>query len=318
MEGLSGEQDYNEGMMPRWKIDSGRPGPRVLITSGVHGDEFEPMMAVYRLSAKLPQLLTNGIVVTLPAVNRGAVMAGKRCGPDGQDLARICPGDALGTPAERDAHTVSQLIRTSDILIDLHTGGRILDILPMTGYMVHPDQKILELQREMARAFGLPLIWGTDPAPNGRTLSVARDAGIPSMYVEYGGGSVVRPHIEEAYFNGCLRVLKMLGMIPPATVADPDPIRWWVEDDRPNQGHLQSKMPAPADGVFIPSVILGQMVSKGDLWGYVFDPMRGDKLEVRAEDAGLVLFLRAEAMVKTGDSLGGICVIDGPVKRLTP
>jgi predicted deacylase len=318
MEGLSGEQEYNEGMMPRWKIDSGRPGPRVLITSGVHGDEFEPMLAVYRLSARLPQLLTNGVVVTLPAVNRGAVMAGKRCGPDGQDLARTCPGDALGTPAERDAHAVSQLIRTSDILIDLHTGGRILDILPMTGYMVHPDQKILELQREMARAFGLPLIWGTDPAPNGRTLSVARDAGIPSMYVEYGGGSVVRPHIEEAFFNGCLRVLKMLGMIPPMAVADPDPIRWWVEDDRPNQGHLQSKMPAPADGVFIPSVILGQMVSKGDLWGYVFDPMRGDKLEVRAEDAGLVLFLRAEAMVKTGDSLGGICVIDGPVKRLTP
>jgi predicted deacylase len=318
MEGLSDEQDYHEGMMSSWKIDTGRQGPRVLIISGVHGDEFEPILSVYRLSAKLPQLLTNGVVVTLPAVNRGAVRLGKRCGPDGQDLARICPGDALGTPAERDAHTVSKLIRTSDILIDLHTGGHILDIHPMTGYMVHPDQKILEKQREMARAFGLPLIWGTDPAPNGRTLSVARDAGIPSIYVEYGGGSVVRPHIEDAYMNGCLQVLKMLGMIDPKTLADPDPIRWWVEDDRPNQGHLQSKMPAPADGVFVPSVVLGQMVGKGDLWGYVFDPLRGDKLEVMAEDSGLVLFLRAEALVKTGDSLGGICVIDGPVKRLTP
>ena len=318
MAGHSDETDMMNAMMPQWKADSAKPGPVVLLTAGVHGDEFEPMLALYRLSARLPQILKAGIVITLPTVNRGAVISGTRCGPDGLDLARICPGDTLGTPAERDAHMVSHLIRSSDVLIDLHTGGRMLDIHPMAGYMIHPDAKVLEKQREMARAFGLPLIWGTDPAPNGRTLSVARDAGIPSIYVEYGGGSVVRPHIEDAYVNGCLQVLKMLGMIDPKTVADPDPIRWWVEDDRPNQGHLQSKMPAPADGVFVSSVVLGQMVSKGDLWGYVFDPMRGNKLEVRAEDAGLVLFLRAEAMVKTGDSLGGICMIDGPIKRLKP
>lgn len=315
MEGLSGEFEHMSGQMPRWKADSGKPGPVVLITAGVHGDEFEPMLALYRLSARLPQWLTCGCVMTLPAVNGGAVRSGTRCGPDGQDLARICPGDPLGTPAERDAHAVSQLIRASDYLIDLHTGGRLFDIHPMAGYMIHPNASVLEKQREMARAFGLPLIWGTDPAPNGRTLSVARDAGIPSMYVEYGGGTVVRPHIEEAYVDGCLRVLSMLGMIPESVVRPAGPVHWWVEDDRPNQGHLQSKMPSPADGIFIAAVSLGTPIRKGDLWGYVFDPLRGDRQEVRAEDDGLVLFIRAEARVNVGDSLGGICVIDERVNQ---
>lgn len=315
MEGLSGEIVDMDVLIPQWKADSGKPGPAILITAGVHGDEYEPMLALYRLSARLPQILTRGSVIGLPAVNVGAVRAGTRWGPDGLDLARICPGDAFGTPTQRDAHAVSKLIRSSDFLIDLHTGGRILDIYPMCGYMIHPDPSILSKQREMAGAFGLPLIWGTDPAPNGRTLSVARDAGIPSMYVEYGGGSVVRPYIENAYMEGCLRVLSHLGMIPASVVRPAEPIRWWVEDDRPNQGHLQSKMPSPAEGVFIAAVTLGQLIQKGEIWGHVFDPLRGDKQEVRAEEDGLVLFLRAEALVKTGDSLGGICVIDKRVNQ---
>lgn len=40
----------------------------------------------------------------------------------------------------------------------------------------------------MARAFGLPLIWGTDPTLPGRSLSVARDANVPAIYAEYLGG----------------------------------------------------------------------------------------------------------------------------------
>jgi predicted deacylase len=316
MEGLSGENGHEAMVMPLWRADSGKPGPVILITAGVHGDEFEPILALYRLSARLPQVLTCGSVITMPVVNGGAVRSGTRCGPDGQDLARICPGDPLGTPAERDANAVSRLIRSSDYLIDLHTGGRILDIHPMAGYMIHPDPSILARQREMARAFGLPLIWGTDPAPNGRTLSVARDAGIPSMYVEYGGGSVVRPHIEEAYVEGCLRVLALLGLVSPETTKPAASVTCWVEDARPNQGHLQSKMPSPADGIFVAAVVLGQEVVRGDLWGYVFDPFRGDRREVFAEDDGLVLFLRAEAIVRAGDSLGGICVIDERVKHL--
>ena len=45
----------------------------------------------------------------------------------------------------------------------------------------------------MARAFNLPLIWGTDASLEGRSLSVARDAAVPAIYAEYLGGGVFSP-----------------------------------------------------------------------------------------------------------------------------
>jgi hypothetical protein len=36
----------------------------------------------------------------------------------------------------------------------MHTGGKLFDIYPMAGYMLHPDHNVLEQQRAMAMAFG--------------------------------------------------------------------------------------------------------------------------------------------------------------------
>ncbi len=77
---------------------------------------------------------------------------------------------------ERTAFALSQLIRVADYYIDLHTGGTKLCVSPMTGYMLHSDSGILEQQRKMARAFNLPIVWGTSASLEGRSLSVARDA----------------------------------------------------------------------------------------------------------------------------------------------
>src|SRR5690606_15795215 len=111
-----------------------------------------------------------------------------RTGPDGLDLARSCPGKEQGSLTEQVAREISTLIESVDYLIDMHTGGRMYEIYPLSGYMLHPDTEVLASQRTMARAFGLPIQWGTSPYLDGRTLSVARDAGVPAIYTEYGGG----------------------------------------------------------------------------------------------------------------------------------
>lgn len=294
-------------MMPFHTIDSGAAGPSALVIAGVHGDEYEPIWAVHELHRRLQGQLLKGKLVLVPVVNTTAVNQHTRCGIDGLDLARICPGDIVGSASETDAAAVSSLIRSADFLVDLHTGGRIFQIYPMTGYMLHPDINILEQQRRMARAFGLPVIWGTDPAPNGRTLSVARDIPIPSIYVEYGGGATVNPAIARAYVDGCIGVLQSYGMLAGLpSVSNPE---YWVEDPTPNQGHLQVKMPSPADGIFIPAVSIGQWIEKEQHWGDVFDVESGLSTPVKADDTGLVLFLRTDAIVQKNDSLGGILTV---------
>lgn len=294
-------------------IDTGIDGPVVLICAGVHGDEYEPIMAAYKLGKLLTDKLRSGKVIIVPFVNGTAVSRHTRCGDDGLDLARICPGKPDGSSSEKDAAEISALISSSDYLIDMHTGGRIFDIFPMAGYMIHPSQQVLEKQREMARAFGLPVIWGTDHEPNGRTLSVARDAMVPSIYVEYGGGAITRKEIVSSYIDGCLRVLAKLGLIGDAPLSS-YPLDYWIEDPTPLKGHLQSKMPSPIDGIFSPAVVLGQEITKGELWGLVFDLESGVSTDVFAEDTGVVLFLRSDTVVKAGDSLGGVMSVNSKNK----
>ena len=289
------------------------PGPHLLITGGVHGDEFEPMIAIRRLM-RLPGLaLLRGQLTLVPVVNEAAFTRGSRVAEDGLDLARTCPGKADGTITERTAHALSELIRTADCYIDLHTGGTALRVWPLAGYMLHPRPDVLERQRAMARAFNLPVIWGTDPTLEGRSLSVARDANLPAIYAEYlGGGGCSRAGVE-AYVDGCLNVMAWLGMIdrPPPTSR----VELVVEDARPNSGHLQRCYPAPIAGCFEPTVELGQAIRAGDLIGSVVDPLGRQRTDIRAGESGRVLVLRAFPAVKAGDSLAAILELDSAARE---
>ncbi|WP_262249227.1 succinylglutamate desuccinylase/aspartoacylase family protein [Parapedobacter soli] len=296
-------------MKPIYEIESGEEGPHLLITAGVHGDEYEPMLAVDILAKRLPGQLKSGKVVLVPVVNSSAYERGTREGIDGLDLARSCPGRENGSPTEVAAALISKEIMRATHLIDLHTGGRAMEIFPLAGYMIHSTPDVLTAQRLMARAFNLPLVWGTDNSPKGRTLSVARDRGIPAIYVEYGGGDNVSQPVVSSYVNGCMRVMGALGMLVPSQ-ADPSEIRYWIEDPRPNSGHLQSRMPAPCEGVFIPIVAVGAHVSKGQTWGTIVRVLTGDSVEIEADRDGFALFVRASARVKEGETLGGIISVE--------
>jgi predicted deacylase len=296
-----------------YEIDSGKSGPHVLITAGVHGDEYEPIVAARKLVEEITTLLRNGRVTIVPVVNVSAYEHKSRCGEDGLDLARTCPGKRHGSVTEQVAFQVSELIRKADYYIDLHTGGKIFEIFPLAGYMLHNSQRVLDAQRKMAEVFGLPVIWGTDRYAEGRTLSVARDANVPAIYVEYGGPDPIRGDIVKKYAEGCLNVLAVFSMLHYNLNQEPN-LLYWVEDYRLNNGHLQSKNPAPVEGIFLPGVQPGASVKCGDLWGAIHDYQTGNQTEIRTESDGIVLFTRIRGHVKKDDSLGGLLPITEPGK----
>jgi predicted deacylase len=78
-------------------IDSGCPGSRVLLTAGVHGDEYEPILTAIELISSLPGCLVNGSVTIVPFCNESAYDSSSRFGEDGLDMARICPASPKGT-----------------------------------------------------------------------------------------------------------------------------------------------------------------------------------------------------------------------------
>lgn len=283
-------------------------GPRLLITAGVHGDEFEPMVAVRQLVDALTDAPFRGEVTLVPVVNESAFTRGKRAGADDLDLARTCPGRPDGSVTERVAHEVSALIRGAEFLVDLHTGGMGLAVYPLAGYMLHENRDVLGVQRRMAGAFGLPLVWGTSAALSGRTLSVARDANVPAIYVEHGGGSYVAGRVRDLV-AGCLNVMVELAMIdrhaPPATGP-----KYVVEDFRGGSGQLQLNYPAPASGLFSTDRALGDIVDAGDEIGVLVDVLSGSRVHVKAETAGLLIMLRVWAQVSAGDALATIVELE--------
>lgn len=286
-------------------IAGASPGPHLLITGGVHGDEFEAMAAIRRLISIIDPGQLRGRVTLAPVVNEAAFQRARRTADDGLDLARTCPGDPRGSITQRTAHALSQLIRGADLYIDLHTGGAIMSVLPLAGYVLHRDAGVLETQRQMARAFNLPIVWGTSAQLEGRSLSVARDARVPAIYAEFHGPGPCDAAAIEAYVAGCLNVMaamKMLERPQPASL-----VRHVVEDPRPASGHLQRSNPAPAAGFFEAAVTLGDEVRIGDPLGWLtLDPLGHERLTISSGEAGIVLALRTCASARQGDSLAVI------------
>ena len=290
-----------------WVLTGQQDGPRGLICAGVHGDEFEGPRALQKLAQTMDPGRLKGTLLLVPVVNEGAFYAGTRCHPeDGKNLARVFPGRATGTVSERIAYTfVERLLKGSDFLVDLHSSGNQGRIYPWSGYGLVPG--LIEAQRRMAVAFGLELVWGTPPN-QGRTLSAAAELGIPSIYVEMPGEGRCHPDDVAQVERGVLNVLRSERMLPAepdaTSVHAKEPLI--VETDEQHSATLELHHLAPAGGMFIPSVALGEWVERGDFLGELIDPAGRQLTTIHAEADGIVVRLRTFPVVAEGESLASL------------
>ncbi|HAW27581.1 MAG TPA: succinylglutamate desuccinylase, partial [Planctomycetaceae bacterium] len=240
----------------------------------------------------------------VPVVNEPAYERTSRTGPDDLDLARTFPGSPQGSITEQIASQATQLIQSTDYLIDLHTGGVISNLAPFSGYTLHSDPEILDLQRRMALALNLPVVWGTSAHLNGRSLSAARDLGVPAIYAEWSGGSGCNQDAVTGYTSGCLSVMAELQMLE-ISIERKSPL-YHIEDDRSESGHLQLHNNAPVSGFFEPNVKLMDLVQTGDPLGTITS-VTGDQIStVSANQAGVILGLRTLPYVEQNDWLAVI------------
>lgn len=294
------------------EIDGSGDGPNLLIIAGVHGDEYEGIAATRALATQLAAQRENicGSVTLIPIVNEPAFAIPARCGDDGKDLARTCPGRADGSPTERIAHAISARIEAADLFIDLHTGGSTMQVWPLIGYGLVPDEEVLNTQRRMARAFGMPLVWGTSGTLEGRTLSVARHARVPAIYGEYLGGGMCSDDGVRGYIEGCLNVMAEFGILTKHQNTELLSDAHCIEDPREQSGHMQICHPCPVVGYFKSAVRLGEKVEAGASLGSVFPFGGGDPVNVAVNESGRVIVLRVCCSVQVNDALA--VVLENP------
>ena len=287
----------------RWTLDSLRPGLRVVVFGGTHGDETEGVIAANQLAGS-QLVLTTGVLEVVPIVHEAAYFNDSRTSPlDDGNLARAFPGDPAGTPTQVLAHALhNQVLVGADLLIDLHTAGQGLDMPYIAGYIDDGRDK-RGLSRRAAEAFGADFVWRHPTRAPGRTLS-DMDAAI---YTEAPLPGPIRLDFADRYRDGVLRVLGALGMIDCSVVPSPMPGALRVVSGGNVDTDMQS---VRCSGLFIHKSRQGEKVTKGQLLAVVVD-IRGQVLEeICALFDGWVVVLKRRPHVKSGDQVVAVAVAD--------
>lgn len=285
--------------LPLLYVTGTTDGPILVVTAGVHGNEYEGVEAIPRIYEQVEPGTLHGTLVMVPVCNMPAYEAGTRNSPiDGLNLARVFPGDADGTTTQRIAYWLThRLIKHADFFIDLHSAGVESDIPTMIGYR-HSEDELGQRTQSAAQAFGAPVMWGHPPPGTlGRSISAATEYGVPWLYTESPGGGRTGPDDVACYINGVINVMKHLGMIP----GEPQPQA--TTHHLVGDGNLDVVISAPAAGSFRPRVGVLDEVSTGQRLGIVEDFFGRVVGEVTADRDGVVIFLRRLPQVNAGDSL---------------
>ena len=277
-------------------VTGAKPGPRIAVLGGVHGDEYEGPHAVRNLFKTLQAKDLNGTFVGIPQCNPPAFEAGTRTSPlDGLNLARIFPGRRSGTPTEMLAYNIgSRVIEGSDFLIDLHSSGSNMEMATLVGYY-QADNRQGEMSKAAAIAFGAPVVWAHPDLSLGRTVSHAHQFDIPWLYTECPGGGWLNQDISQLYEKGVLNVMHLLKMLAQPASA---PVQ---QQHIVGSGDTDQAIMAKTSGYFVPDVEILEEVSKGSILGSILGPDGQVKERIQAADEGIVALIRRTPTIAEGD-----------------
>ena len=297
-----GNIDWGDPVLAGWQwpyvaVNGAAPGPAMLVTGGIHGSEYCSIDAAVRLGAALDPRILRGQVLCLPVMSPAAFWERTAyVSPvDNLNLNRVFPGKAKGSFTERLAHHLTEkAMRQADAYIDLHGGDVTEALVPFNIYYETGDAKLDASSRAMAEAFGSPALLlhrAADAPVEGLAYASAAAMGVPAMLAEDGGAGQYDPAIAARMLGGLENVLRSLDMIPGSARNMPPPRRFekftWVRTG--------------GAGFFRRGVKVGEDVAAGQTLGQLVDFFGQTLEEIKAPEAGQILFLVVSpAMAKNG------------------
>ncbi len=272
-----------------WECVGAKIGPTVIITAGIHGDEYEGPAAVMELTETLLPEEVSGTVIAMPVVNPLAFAAGSRTTPeDGLNLARVFPGSPNGSITERLAAVIfNEYVSRANYLIDLHSGGVEYLFMPLAGFYGEPARD--NPSYCSALRFGLPVLWQL-PRTDGVLSNEASKRGIVAIGHEYLGAGQLSMEGVSSYVKGVCSCLGYWRVIENEEGGQP-------YDADVYQGDWQL---SPCDGLFVAYRNLGDRVECGAHVAEIV-MMDGGSKRIIAESAGTLLGLRSKAYIRTGN-----------------
>jgi N-alpha-acetyl-L-2,4-diaminobutyrate deacetylase len=284
-------------------------GPTVLVLGGNHGDEYQGQIAAMKLSRELQPEMVTGRVILIPSLNFPAAREAKRLSPlDGMNMNRAFPGNPEGSVTSQIAHYLTTvLFPVSDVVIDIHSGGRSMEFVPCAHMHLVPN---LEQRQRMLAAM---LAWNTDfaflyadIAGSGLLPVEAENQGKLVVTTELGGGECIPASVHRIAQCGLRNVLIHVGALrgkaeSRESLGKPPTILTQAlnRDDY---------LLAPESGVFEICVDLGNKVKRGEVIGYIHHLERPDRQPdaIEAKSDGYLMTMRAPCLTRQGDCVAVI------------
>lgn len=283
-------------------VVNGGDGPTVLITAGVHGDEYAGIAAVRQLIAELKPEAVTGRVILLPQLNYPACLESTRVSPlDGENLNRVFPGAPIGSPTGQIAHFLEEtLLRQVDFAVDLHSGGTTARYVP-SGFLYRRDGDLMAAKRAAARAFGLATTLVVDaPLSAGSLLGACDRRGVPAIAAEISGGATLEREPINSGRAGLYRLLVHWGVLEAA----PEDVPAGVETSFVQLAFGPDRaVVAPVSGFVVPQRGIGDAVRANDVAVrlYPMEDQSQPPLTLHFSQDGIVTSMIARADVRRGD-----------------
>jgi ectoine utilization protein EutE len=291
-------------MIPITVVARGK-GPTVLALGGNHGDEYQGQIAIMKLARELEPAQVSGRVILIPSLNFPAARVATRLSPlDGMNLNRAFPGEAEGPVTSQIAHYLrTVLFPISDVVIDIHSGGRSMEFVPCAHMHLVPDRE------QRAKMFAAMVAWGTefcfiyaDIAGSGLLPVEAENQGKLVITTELGGGECIPATVHRIAQSGLRNVLIHVGALKGRVQPRKAPAILTQATNR------EDYILAPESGIFEIALDLGAKVKKGQTVGWIHHLERPGRApeEIVAASGGYLITMRAPCLTQQGDCVAVI------------
>jgi predicted deacylase len=266
-----------------------RPGPVLLITAALHGDEINGVEICRRL-LRLPKINSlKGTLIVVPIVNTYGFVQQSRYLPDRRDLNRSFPGSEKGSLGSRMAwQFTDRILKKCTHVIDLHTGAIHRSNLPQVRATSRDKVSL-----KMAESFNAPIIIKA-ASRDGTMRGTANNMGIPIILYEAGEALRFDEHAIKIGVRGIMNVMHSLGML--RSVKRP-------EKTRSLFSKKSSWIRAEHDGIARYYFGLGQKVNQGDTLAHIYSPYSDFEVAVQASFSGIIIGRNNLPLINEGEAL---------------
>ncbi len=269
-------------------------GKTIAVSAGVHSREYIGIEALIRLAQELTPDMVQGTILLLHCCNYDGFLSRSAdvVPHDGKNLNREFPGTADGTQTQKlAAFLETKVIRNTDYLVDLHSGGFCEALVPHAYYHGAAKPEICAASCRIASLTSAKYLVRSE-ARNG-FYSHAGQCGVPAIILERGGCGLLLEDEVLADIADVKNILRGLGFLTDA------PARLYSHKMVQNGRYLD----APASGCWYPRKKPGDQIQKGELLGEIRSIYGEPLCSIHAEAAGVVLYQTASLSIETGTSM---------------